>query len=224
MNHTAIVSILRTPLAVLIVLVSALAAQIPHAADVFRLAVGGTGTLAIAHGYVFALALEMAVLMFVVQQRQYESYGFAAVSVCMNLSYYHLHGVHLFAPAALPAWLVSIALPVAIAQYSHLLADATHAPAPAPVAPSHDARAERSARDAHAHALAHGGATVDAQVGALLDALDGDATGAQDGAPDATERSATRDMARTMRQDGAALQHIADTLGVHRSTVARWLK
>jgi len=210
-NHTAIVSILRTPLAVLIVLVSALAAQIPHAADVFRLAVGGTGALAIAHGYVFALALEMAVLMFVVQQRQYESYGFAAVSVCMNLSYYHLHGVHLFAPAALPAWLVSIALPVAIAQYSHLLADATHAPAHAPAAAAHDAHAERSARDAHAPAR---GGDVLQQVDALLDAPAHDA-------PDA--RADARVQARAMFDAGASWQDVASAMPyIPRNTVRSW--
>jgi DNA-directed RNA polymerase specialized sigma24 family protein len=51
---------------------------------------------------------------------------FAVVSVCVNLAYYALHGVNLFNIAALPAWLISIALPSAIARYSHLIVDAAH--------------------------------------------------------------------------------------------------
>jgi hypothetical protein len=103
---------------------------LPHAADVFRLIVGGVGWPAVLHGYAYAVALELAVLLFVVQRRDLESYLFACVSILVNLSYYALHGIHLFTVAALPAWLVSIALPAAIARYSHLLVDeAPQAPA-----------------------------------------------------------------------------------------------
>ena len=116
---------LRTPTATLIVLCSALLAQLPHAADVFRLIVMGDGVWPVLHSYTYAVALELAVLLFVVQRRNVESYLFAAVSILVNLSYYYLHGVALFTVAALPAWLVSIALPAAIAQYSHLIAAAT---------------------------------------------------------------------------------------------------
>lgn len=123
-----IIAWLRTPVATLIVLCSALLAQLPHAADVFRLIVLGDGWASVAHSYTYAIALELAVLLFVVQRRNVESYVFAGVSVCVNLSYYALHGVQLFSVAALPAWLVSIALPAAIAQYSHLIAEATAQP------------------------------------------------------------------------------------------------
>lgn len=116
---------LKSPTATLIVLCSALIAQLPHAADVFRLIVMGDGWLARIHSFTYAVALELAVLLFVVQRRNVESYIFAGVSILVNLSYYYLHGVHLFSVAALPAWLVSIALPAAIAQYSHLIAAAT---------------------------------------------------------------------------------------------------
>lgn len=119
------IKFLRSPLATLIVLCSALLAQLPHAADVFRLIVAGNGWPAILHGFTYALALELAVLLFVVQHRNVESYIFAAVSILVNLSYYYLHGVALLSVAALPAWLVSIALPAAIAQYSHLIVAAT---------------------------------------------------------------------------------------------------
>ena len=120
-----IISWLRTPTATLIVLCSALLAQLPHAADVFRLVVVGEGLWPTLHSYTYAIALELAVLLFVVQRRNVESYLFAGVSILVNLSYYHLHGVALWTVEAAPAWLISIALPAAIAQYSHLIADAT---------------------------------------------------------------------------------------------------
>ena len=119
------IKFLRSPLATLIVLCSALLAQLPHASDVFRMIVAGNGWPAILHGFTYAVALELAVLLFVVQHRNVESYIFAAVSILVNLSYYYLHGVALLSVAALPAWLVSIALPAAIAQYSHLIVAAT---------------------------------------------------------------------------------------------------
>lgn len=119
------INLLKSPLATLIVLCSALLAQLPHAADVFRLIVVGNGLWPTLHSYTYAVALELAVLLFVVQRRNVESYLFAFVSILVNLSYYYLHGVALLSIAALPAWLVSIALPAAIAQYSHLIAAAT---------------------------------------------------------------------------------------------------
>lgn len=126
MKGSRIIDLLRTPAATLVVLVAALLAQLPHAADVFRLIVRGDGPLHALHGYSYAVALELAVLLFVVQRRNAESYVFALVSVCVNLAYYALHGVHLFSVAALPAWLISVALPAAIARYSHLIVDAAH--------------------------------------------------------------------------------------------------
>ena len=119
------IKFLRSPLATLIVLCSALLAQLPHASDVFRMIVAGNGWPAILHGFTYAVALELAVLLFVVQHRNVESYFFAAGSILVYLSYYYLNGVALLSVAALPAWLVSIALPAAIAQYSHLIVAAT---------------------------------------------------------------------------------------------------
>lgn len=116
------INLLKSPLATLVVLCSALLAQLPHAADVFRMIVMGSDWLAKLHSYTYAVALELAVLLFVVQRRNVESYFFAFVSILVNLSYYYLHGVALLSIAALPAWLISIALPLAIAQYSHLIA------------------------------------------------------------------------------------------------------
>ena len=84
------IKFLRSPLATLIVLCSALLAQLPHASDVFRMIVAGNGWPAILHGFTYAVALELAVLLFVVQHRNVESYIFAAVSILVNLSYYYL--------------------------------------------------------------------------------------------------------------------------------------
>jgi hypothetical protein len=129
MQSNRILDTLRSPNATLAVLVLALIAQLPHAADVFRLIVHGVNWGATLHSYSFAIALELAVLLFVVQNRHAESYGFAAVSIAMNLSYYYLHDVQLLHVAAMPALLVSVALPVAIARYSHAVADGqTHMP------------------------------------------------------------------------------------------------
>ena len=135
-----IIAALRTPVATLVVLVAALLAQLPHAADVFRLVVHGDGWWQIAHSYSYAIALELAVLLFVVQRRNWESYLFAFVSICVNLAYYSLHGVNLFSVAALPAWLISIALPAAIARYSHLIVDAGIAQNNAAETPQDDAQ------------------------------------------------------------------------------------
>ena len=135
-----IIAALRTPVATLAVLVAALLAQLPHAADVFRLVVHGSGLWQVAHSYSYAIALELAVLLFVVQRRNIESYLFAFVSICVNLAYYSLHGVNLFSVAALPAWLISIALPAAIARYSHLIVDAGIAQDDAAETPQEDAQ------------------------------------------------------------------------------------
>ena len=135
-----IIAALRTPVATLAVLVAALLAQLPHAADVFRLVVHGDGLWQVAHSYSYAVALELAVLLFVVQRRNIESYLFAFVSICVNLAYYSLHGVNLFSVVALPAWLISIALPAAIARYSHLIVDAGIAQDDAAETPQDDAQ------------------------------------------------------------------------------------
>ena len=115
--------------ATLTVLCIALVAQIPHAAYVFtHIGDQKEGWFNFFHGYSYAIALELAVLLFVVRNRQAESYGFAAVSIAINLCYYAMHNVTPFQLQAFPAWLVSVALPVAIACYSHDIAHETVAP------------------------------------------------------------------------------------------------
>ena len=197
---------LRTPIATLIVLIAALLAQLPHAADVFRLVVHGDGIWQILHSYSYAIALELAVLLFVVQRRNVESYLFAIVSVCVNLAYYALHGVNLFSVAAMPAWLISIALPAAIARYSHLIVDAAQADAFMQVeSPKQDAPVQRRKRtepDATPEPL---------QV-------------AQDATDDATPTVDARAQALQMASEGMNASQIAKALDANYSTVRSWLK
>ena len=218
------IKFLRSPLATLIVLCSALLAQLPHAADVFRMIVAGNGWPAILHGFTYALALELAVLLFVVQHRNVESYIFAAVSILVNLSYYYLHGVALLSVAALPAWLVSIALPAAIAQYSHLIVAATEQgetqPATPATAPKTVARRRwqfwrKPAETAPTSngATSNAPASVDLPVGT---------TGHQDANTTASQPAAeSPKQAPTLRVvDGVTDTELATQLGVTRQAVA----
>lgn len=195
------IAALRTPLATLIVLATALVAQLPHAADVFRLVVRGDGIWATAHSYSYAIALELAVLLFVVQRRNIESYLFAVVSVCVNLAYYALHGVALFSVAALPAWLISVALPAAIARYSHLIVDAAQ----------QAAVAEGAASDAVQQPAAPVQRT---------DALDAVRIVMQDDAPVADLRA----QALQMHAEGMSATQIARALHANANTVRSWLR
>lgn len=116
------VSVLRSRQATILVLCVALMAQIPHAADVFRLILGLDSQADRFHSYLFAVGVELAVLKFVVDGHRLESWIFALFSVVMNLAYYAIHGVRILDPAmAWPAYLVSLILPLAIALYSHSL-------------------------------------------------------------------------------------------------------
>ena len=199
---------LRTPIATLIVLIAALLAQLPHAADVFRLVVHGDGIWQVLHSYSYAVALELAVLLFVVQRRNVESYLFAAVSVCVNLAYYALHGVNLFTVAALPAWLISIALPAAIARYSHLIVDAAHvAPEPARDAAPPVQRRKRN---------------VEPEV--VQDATPEPLQVADSAQDDATPTVDARAQALQMASEGMNASQIAKALDANYSTVRSWLK
>ena len=217
-----IITWLRTPIATLIVLCSALVAQLPHAADVFRLIVMGDGLWPTLHSYTYAVALELAVLLFVVQRRNVESYIFAGVSILVNLSYYHLHGVHLWSVAAAPAWLISIALPAAIAQYSHLIAAATDADdAPAATPNATPARAwwqwrRTPATDDATHATPPVAPATDDAARAAQPAT----LSATDDAPDQPDK---RTRAHQLRSEGYNVAEVARMVGAHRSTVTRWL-
>ena len=225
MRGDRIITALRTPAATLVVLIAALLAQLPHAADVFRLVVHGDGLLHMLHGYSYAVALELAVLLFVVQRRNAESYAFALVSVCVNLAYYALHGVHLFSLAALPAWLISVALPAAIARYSHLIVDAVHAPDDAVRAPSvamHAPDDAESAQGDAVHAPDDAGATQFIAPVRIVHASN-DAVHTN-GVADALHIADARTQALQMAQEGMSATQIARALDVKTSTVRSWLR
>ena len=120
---TRILTILRTPGAMLAALVLALLAQLEHTAQVFSMVVGASGIYAQVHAYAFAVAVETAVLLFVLAGHKWISYGFALATAATNLSYYAMNGINLFSVAALPAWLMSLLLPAAIVGYSHTIAE-----------------------------------------------------------------------------------------------------
>ncbi len=120
---TRILNILRTPGAMLAALLLALLAQLEHTAQVFSMVVDAAGIQAQLHAYAFAVAVETAVLLFVLAGHKWISYGFALATAATNLSYYAMNGINLFSVAALPAWLMSLLLPAAIVGYSHTIAE-----------------------------------------------------------------------------------------------------
>jgi hypothetical protein len=142
---TYTLSLLRTPGAMLAALLLALVAQLEHTAQVFSMVVGASGVYAGVHAYAFAIAVETAVLLFVLAGHRWISYGFALATAATNLSYYAMHGINLFSLAALPAWLMSLLLPAAIMGYSHTIAENNPRPAAEPNP---------------THTLAHGQATI----------------------------------------------------------------
>ena len=120
---TRILTILRTPGAMLAALALALVAQLEHTAQVFLMVVGATGWQAQLHAYAFALAVETAVLLFVLAGHKRISYAFALATFATNLSYYAMAGVDLLSVQGAPAWLMSLLLPAAIMGYSHTIAE-----------------------------------------------------------------------------------------------------
>ncbi len=111
---------LQSSNAVLAVLVLALLAQMPHAQHVFFYLGTDKGWFGWVQSWFGAVALEFAVLVFVVRGKQLESWGFAVFSIAVNMVYYYDPAVALWVPRA--TWLLSAGLPVAIALYSHEVA------------------------------------------------------------------------------------------------------
>lgn len=201
------IEVLRKSYVALAVLALALIAQIPHAAYVFDNIASGGDTWTVL-GYCYAIALELAVLMFVVHGKQAESYGFALASVLVNLSYYAMQGVSLFSVQALPAWLVAFMLPVAIARYSHVIAEVD------------DVQVDWSVLQVAWRKLI--GASVqdtdEAQVLAVrAPSHDGVLQDAQDAKEDWLS------YAMQLRDAGRTLREIASEVGKHESTVSRRL-
>lgn len=204
----------------LFVLALALVAQIPHAAHVFDRApyLGATVQPDSAAGawllaYAYAIALESATLMFVVHGHQRASYGFALASFAVNLSYYAMHGVTLWAWSNFPAWLLAALLPIAIASYSHILTGAQdtvmHWPQWAVRAWAkmrQDAPVQRAKPTVQpAMPLVQPPAMQPVQF-------------YEDAQPE------PRAVAAQLRSEGLSIAQIGEQLNVHRNTVGKWLR
>jgi CheY-like chemotaxis protein len=128
---------LRSDSATLGLLLLGLGAQMPHAAALFHWLArnADSGWLGWLHAYAYALALESATLLFVMRGRQQWAWAFAAASIAVNAGYYWQPSMEL--ADMLRAALISIMLPVAIARYSHEVAesDATEQAPAASAAP-----------------------------------------------------------------------------------------
>lgn len=116
---------LQSPWILLLCIALALTAQIPHAMYVFAYAPYASADATISNWeWLFALAyasaVEGATFIFVAHRRRTAANGFACASFAINLCYYAMHGVNLFALSAIPRWILSGILPLAIAGYSHL--------------------------------------------------------------------------------------------------------
>lgn len=221
------IELLRKSGVALLVLGLALIAQIPHAAHVFDRApyIGQTvqpdsAWYALLLAYAYAIALESATLMFVVHGRQRASYGFALASFAVNLSYYSMHKVALFSLPAIPVWLLSALLPIAIASYSHILTGAQ------------DVSMQVPRWALRAWAKMRAGVTSDTVqpvMPPVIEPVHNDPDNAlctvddavQDGAPDKEDKPA---YARWLKMEkGMSNSAIADMLEVHRNTVGGWL-
>ena len=112
--------LLQSSDAVLAVLILALLAQMPHAQHVFYDLSKDLGWFGWVQSWFAAIALEFAVLVFVVRGKTVESWGFAVFSVAINLVYYYNPEIVWYLPKS--TWLLSAGLPVAIALYSHEVA------------------------------------------------------------------------------------------------------
>jgi hypothetical protein len=127
-----ILDALRSPGAMMIALILALTAQGKHTADVFTFySHAGTPQWL---SYAFAAAVEVAVLLFVLNKHKHISYAFAIATFATNMVYYAIGGTALQSVALVPVVLLSALLPGVIVGYSHTIAehtDATPAEAPA---------------------------------------------------------------------------------------------
>jgi hypothetical protein len=121
------IKLLKSQNAVVAVLVLALLAQMPHAASVFYHYSHAQNVWVSLQSIGFAVALEVAVLVFVARGSIQTSWGFAVFSIAINAVYYSDGSMStLLSASSWPFWLLSAGLPVAIALYSHEVADDPH--------------------------------------------------------------------------------------------------
>ena len=231
-----ILDALRTPSAMLVALLLALVAQLEHTAQVFMQTVNATGDGAQVHAYAFAIAVETAVLLFVLHGHKRISYGFAIATFATNLSYYAMHGVDLTSIAGAPAWLMAGLLPAAIVGYSHTIADVPHGATPAQPAATTTPRrwqfwrkpAESTTTDNLARAAVQ---TPTARPSATSGHPDATPAAAPEPAaapkqpePDAMPQPDKRTQAMQLRDEGYTAAEIAKMTDAKYSTVQSWLR
>lgn len=211
---------LKTDIAILGVLFSALGAQIPHAKEVFVMLELAPRD-AVWHGYAYAFSLEGAVLIFVVNGCKAEAYFFAGVSILINLCYYALTGHSLWQWSAAPFWIISLALPIVIARYSHLVAK--HGGQD--VAVHFDWRAwVQRARAWVQRDGVHAATPLQVDTAPIAQPVsDSVQVDVQDDVPAQSEDLKIAH-ARMLKSEGLSNEQIGQQLGVHRNTIGKWLK
>ena len=228
-----ILDALRTPVAMLLALVLALVAQLEHTAQVFMQVVDAHGIYAQVHSYAFAVAVETAVLLFVLAGHRRISYGFAIATALTNLSYYAMQGVDLLSVHGAPAWLMSLLLPAAIVGYSHTIADA---PRGGDLPEYSHAMPPEGTKEPRKKNKGYGGAVspVQAQPVPAEQASEGvgatpapaEQTGAMSAQPEGADVPThdTRTQALQLRDEGYTAAEIARMTGAKYSTVQSWLR
>jgi len=234
-----ILDALRTPSAMLVALLLALVAQLEHTAQVFMQVVHASGDGAQVHAYAFAIAVETAVLLFVLHGHKRISYGFAIATFATNLSYYAMHGVDLTSIAGAPAWLMAGLLPAAIVGYSHTIADTPNTTATTtPAKPATRRRwqfwrkpTETPTANATANTTTPTPVAPPSESGGHSEAVSAtsapaEQTGATSGQPEGADVPThdTRTQALQLRDEGYTAAEIARMTGAKYSTVQSWLR
>jgi len=197
--------------AVIIVLVLALLAQMPHAQYVFFSNSHDASWFSWFQSWGAAVALEVAVLVFVIRSNTRVSWGFAAFSILINLMYYY--DVPHIAPLLLAA-----GLPVAIALYSHEVAAHQHSSNEA------DEKASSQPKIVQRHKPAAQSQVIptvqEVVIPTVQEVLPPDVP-VQDGAPDREDKPVYAQWLKM--EKGMSNREICTELSVHRNTVSGWL-
>lgn len=220
MKHFLSTSIdfLREREGLFLVLVGALFVQAPHSAEVFHrisTSLAWWWPLGWLHSAGFALVLELAVLLFVVRGRKELSWCFAGISVLMNIFYYYTPAWWISpgttAAAMVMCIVTSIALPLAIAFYSHEVAGDDVQVVTVDNAQSGELVVRKVIQQ---------NVKTDNPVVLFDPAVVQDVTppAAQSDQPDPRQR------AIMLHSEGLSYAQIASELGKHRNTIAAWLK
>ena len=209
---TQILALLRSPGAMLLALVLALFAQGEHTAQVFANfshRAGDTEPLA----YAFAAAVEVAVLLFVMNGHKTISYIFAGATFATNLVYYAIGGIDLLSVAVLPVLLLSALLPGVIVGYSHTIAATGVAPA-APAATPRRNWWQWWRKDA---------APATVQATSVVATAPAATWGAVDDALAAIVQQDARTTALQMASEGVPVAQIAAQVDAKPATVRSWI-